>query len=320
MRDRASSQLPAGDASVALPGDLAGARREPTLNGGGSPPPAPASDEPRREIWFRRRVHVIPALREVWGFRELIITLVERDLRVRYKQAALGIAWALITPVVMMVAFSVIFTRFAHFATGGVPYPLFSYMGLIPWTFFSSALGTGGLSLVANQPLLNKLYCPREVFPIAGIGDAIFDALIATLVLVVLFPLTGYAPKAEAYYLPLLLLVLFIFTLGVTLAVSAIVVYMRDLRLVLPLVIQMGLFVTPVVYGSSSISKSPTFLVIYSILNPLVPVIDGIRNCVLLGQAPPWAALGAGAASSVVVLFAGFKLFKRLETGMADVA
>ncbi|MGH2851991.1 MAG: ABC transporter permease [Solirubrobacteraceae bacterium] len=265
-------------------------------------------------------MRAIPAIRELWAFRELVLTLAERDLRVRYKQAVLGIAWAVITPVVMMLAFSVIFQKFAHVKTGGVPYPLFSYMGLLPWTFFSSSLQTGGMSLVSNVPLLNKLYCPREVFPIAGIADAAADALIATVVLAVLFPVEGFAPKAQVYYVPLLLIVLVMFTLGVTLAVSAVVVFMRDLRLVLPLVIQLGLFVTPVIYQPSSISSSQTFLVGYSILNPLVPVIDWLRATVLSGHAPPWTALIAGGASSLVYLIGGFKLFKRLETGMADVA
>ena len=315
MRDQDSSGLPSGEGSVALAAD----------RHAGDPLSAAAvrprsADGPRDEIWFKRRVRFGAAVREVWSFRELILTLAERDLRIRYKQAVLGIAWALITPVIMMVAFSVIFTKFTKIPTGHVPYPLFSYTGLLPWTFFSSALGAGGLSLVANQPLLNKLYCPREVFPIAGIADAMVDALIATLVLAVLFPVEGFSPKAQIFYLPLLLIVLLMFTLGVTLAVSAIVVFMRDLRLVLPLIIQMGLFVTPVVYGSSSISKSETFLIIYSILNPLVPVIDGMRSTILLGQAPPWAALGAGAASAALVLAGGLMLFKRLETGMADVA
>jgi len=280
----------------------------------------PAVREPRREIWFRRRVRLLPAMRELWSFRELVLTLAERDLRVRYKQSVLGIAWAVITPVVMMVAFTVIFSRFTHIATGGVPYALFSYMGLLPWTFFSSAINGGGMSLVGNAPLLNKLYCPREVFPIAAIADAAFDALIATMVLVLLFPLTGFAPRAQTFYLPLLLFVLFVFTLGITLIVAAVVVFMRDLRNLLPLVIQLGLFVTPVVYGASSISKSETFLVVYSVLNPLVPVIDGMRSTVLNGQAPQWASLGAGAASAFLFLAAGFVLFKRLETGMADVA
>jgi ABC-type polysaccharide/polyol phosphate export permease len=173
---------------------------------------------------------------------------------------------------------------------------------------------------VSNVALLNKLYCPREVFPIAAILDAVVDALIATLVLVLLFPIVGYAPKIETVYLPLLLIVLAMFTLGVTLAVSVVVVYMRDLRLVLPLAIQFGLFITPVVYSSTALVKTEAGLIVYSILNPLVPVIDGIRQTILLGQAPNWPSLAAGAASSLVVLVAGFWLFKRLETGIADVA
>jgi len=287
---------------------------------------APASartqpqSEPRREIWFRRRVSLRASLRELWLFRELTLTLAERDLRIRYKQAVLGIAWALITPVFMMLAFSLIFTKVVKVNTGGVPYPLFSYMGLLPWTFFSTAVSTGGLSLVSNVPLLNKLYCPREVFPIAAMVDAAVDALIATVVLLFLFPITGFAPKPEMVYIPLFLIVLVMFTLGVTLAISALVVYMRDLRLVLPLVIQLGLFVTPVVYGANSISQNKSFLLLYSIINPLVPVIDGLRRTVLQGLPPQWGSLGAGAASSLVILLVGFWMFKRLETGLADVA
>jgi ABC-2 type transport system permease protein/lipopolysaccharide transport system permease protein len=276
--------------------------------------------EPRPEIWFRRRVRLVPALRELWHFRELAFTLAERDLRVRYKQAALGIAWAVITPVLMMVLFTFVLNRVVKFNTGGVPYALVSYLGLLPWTFFSSSLQGGGMSLVGNVALLNKLYCPREVFPIAAIADAAVDSLIATLLLGLLFPLTGFAPKAESLYVPLLLIVMFIFTLGVTLAVSTIVVYMRDLRLVLPVIIQLGLFATPVIYPASKIFKSETARAIYAAVNPLSTVIDGIRRGVLYGLAPEWIPFAVGTASSVLVLLAGFALFKRLETGIADVA
>jgi ABC-2 type transport system permease protein/lipopolysaccharide transport system permease protein len=276
--------------------------------------------EPRPEIRFRRRINFFSALKELWDFRELTVTLAERDLRVRYKQAALGVAWAVIAPVVMMVAFTVLFNRFAKIHTGGAPYALFSYLGLLPWTFFSNAVSQGGLSLVSNVPLLNKLYCPREVFPIAAIVDAAADALIATLLLALLFPITGFAPRAEVYYVPLLMVVLVMFTFGVTLAVSAILVYMRDLRLALPLLIQVGLFVTPVVYGTSSISHSKVFLIAFSALNPLVPVIDGMRGAVLNGLTPNWTSLGVGAASAAIYMLGGFLLFKRLETGMADIA
>jgi len=278
------------------------------------------TSEPRQEIWFRRRVGLFSAVKELWDFRELTITLAERDLRVRYKQAVLGIAWAVIAPVVMMIAFTVLFNRFAKVNTGGAPYALFAYLGLLPWTFFSNSISQGGLSLVSNNDLLNKLYCPREVFPIASIADAAVDALIATCVLALLFPITGFAPKTPLYYLPPLLIVLFMFTLAVTLAIAAVTVYARDLRLVLPLAIQVGLFVTPVVYGASEISTSKEFLIVYSAINPLVPVIDGLRSTVLDGVPPDWISLSAGAASSLVYLFGGFWLFKRLEVGMADVA
>lgn len=282
----------------------------------------PRPSQPPKEIWFRRRVGLFQALRELWTFRELTLTLAERDLRIRYKQAALGIAWAVITPVIMMLAFSLIINKITSTNTGAghPPYPLWSYMGLLPWTFFSGTIGVGGMSLVSNVPLLNKLYCPREVFPIAGMVDSAFDAIIATLVLAVMFPLVGYAPKAQSIYVPLLLIVLLMFTLGVTLAVSAIVVYMRDLRLVIPMVIQFGLFVTPVLYQPEKLSRHQSFLIIFSIVNPLVPIIDGMRRTVLNGQPPHWSWLAAGAASSLLVLLGGFWLFKRLETGIADVA
>jgi ABC-type polysaccharide/polyol phosphate export permease len=303
-----SSKLPGGGVPVDASAEAARA----------GTPPLPA--QPRPEIWFRRKLSLRSSMIELWAFRELVVTLAERDLRVRYKQAALGIAWAVITPVAMMIAFTVIFSKFAHVNTHGAPYALFSYLGLLPWTFFSTSVTQGGASLVGNVPLLNKLYCPREVFPIAAMADAAVDAVIATFVLLLLFPLLGYPPKIQSLYLPLFLIVLLMFTLGVTLIVSAVVVFMRDLRLVLPLVIQFGLFVTPVVYASSSLVKTETGLILYSIVNPLVPVLDGIRATVLYGHAPNWVSLGAGAASSLVILLAGFALFKRLETGIADVA
>jgi ABC-2 type transport system permease protein/lipopolysaccharide transport system permease protein len=280
--------------------------------------PAPA--EPRPEIWFHRKVRLRTSVRELWAFRKLVYTLAERDIRVRYKQAVLGIAWALITPVVMMILFTLVFNKFAKVNTNGAPYALFTYLGLLPWTFFSTALGTGGLSLVSNTSLLNKLYCPREVFPIAAMADAAVDALIATCVLAILFPITGFAPKLTSFYIPVLLIVLVMFTLGVTLAVSTVVVYMRDLRLVLPVLIQLGLFATPVLYPASAVFKTQPVLIAYSVINPLVPVIDGLRRCVLFGKPPDWVPLGAATASAALYLLAGFWLFKKMETGIADVA
>jgi len=282
------------------------------------PPEAVTLEEPGREIWFKHRVSVRRAFAEFWEFRPLIRALAERDIRVRYKQAVLGLAWAVLTPVVMMLAFTLVFTKVGHVATGGIPYPLFSYIALIPWGFFSASVLSGGMSLMSNLALLNKLYCPREVFPIAAMIDAAVDAVIAAFVLVLLFPITGFAPKLEGLYAPLLLIPLLAFTLGTMLVISAVIVYMRDLRLVLPLVIQVGLFVTPVIY--SPVIKTKAVLLAYSFLNPLVPVLEGLRRTVLLGHAPDWTSLGVGTLSSLLVLFVGFILFKRLETGIADVA
>jgi ABC-type polysaccharide/polyol phosphate export permease len=287
---------------------------------GGRPADAASGDEPRAEIWFKRRVGFQQALRELWEFRGLIRALAERDLRIRYKQATLGIAWAVVTPIVMMLAFTLVFTKFGHVQTGGIPYPLFSYVGLIPWTFFSASVLIGSGSLSSNTSLLNKLYCPREIFPIGTMVVAAVDSLLSSLVLLALFPIEGYTPAAQMYYLPVMFLILVAFTTGVTLALSTITVYMRDLRLAVPLVIQLGLFVTPVAYGASAVARSRTELLIYSALNPLVPVIEGLRDTLLEGHSLDWAMQLLGATSAVLVLLGGFTVFKRLETGLADVA
>lgn len=275
--------------------------------------PAPPS-----EILFRRRVHAWSSLRELWRARELIRTLAERELRARYKQAVLGFGWAIITPVALMVIFTVFFQRVARVNTGGAPYALFSYLGLLPWTFFSTSVSTGGQSLIQNIPLLNKVYCPREVFPIAYAAVAAVDTTLALLALLVLFPLTGFMPRATSVWAPLLVLVGTAFTLGVTLVVSALIVYLRDLRHTIPIVLQLGLFATPVAYGIDAIPRHLQLL--YSALNPLAPVIDGLRRVVLAGEPPAWNLLAAGTATTILVLVLGYTLFKRLEAGFADVA
>lgn len=277
-------------------------------------------DEPRPELMFRRRVALLEALRELVAFHGIVGTLAERDLRARYKQAVLGAAWALLTPLMLMLVFSLVFTKFAKVDSGGVPYPLFSYLGLIPWTFFSSAVSSGGNSLITNVPLLNKVYCPREVFPIAALAVAAVDAFLSVIVLVGIFAVEGYAPHVQTLYAPILLLVALEFTLAITLAVSALLIYVRDLRHALPLFLQLGLFATPVAYGLSAIAHSRTHVLIFSALNPLAPVIDGLRRTVLHGQSPDWTALGVGAGTASLLLVGGYVLFKRLETGMADIA
>lgn len=275
-------------------------------------------DAPPPELRFRRKVRFGAALSELWRARELIRTLAEREFRARYKQSMLGFAWAIIPPVGLLLVFSVFFQRVGEVSTEGAPYQLYVYLGLIPWTYFSSAVMIGGQSLLNNLALLNKVYCPREVFPLSAIITTGIDAVMSTLVLLVLFPLNGDWPEATTVWVPVLLLVQLAFTVGVVLAVSAIVVYVRDVRHALPMLVQLGLFATPVAYSIRAIGEDVRPL--YAFLNPLGPVIDGYRRTMLLGQAPDGGLLGLAAVSSALLLLGGYVLFKRLETGIADVA
>lgn len=276
-------------------------------------------DAPPAELAFKRRLRLRVALRELWASRGMIRTLTERDLRVRYKQAVLGFLWAIVSPFVLMVVFTLVFQRIAKVDTNGAPYPLFAYLGLIPWGFFSTSVSGGGTSILSNISLLNKVYCPREVFPLASIGVSGADTAVSSIVLVVLFAISTLAPPVTAFlWLPLLLGVLVAFTVGVTLTVSATIVYFRDLRQAIPLLLQLGLFATPIAYGMDVIPER--FQVVYSVLNPLAPVIDGLRETFLYHGSVDLRLLGPAAVSSLGFLVGGYLLFKKLETRFADVA
>ena len=275
-------------------------------------------NEPPPEHRFKRRLGVIRGVVELWKAREMIRTVAERALRARYKQTLLGFGWAIITPLTLMIVFSVFLTRVATINTHGAPYPLFSFLGLVPWTFFVTSVNHAGQSIVSNKTLLTKVYCPREVFPIGSVIVAATDALFAGVVLVLIFVVTGFAPKATSVWVPMLALVQLAFTLGIALLVSAILVYLRDLQYAIPIALQLGLFATPVAWGIEAIPESVRTL--YAIANPLGPVIDGYRRTVLAGMGPDWGVVGPAAATSVTLLVVGYALFKRLETHFADVA
>jgi ABC-2 type transport system permease protein/lipopolysaccharide transport system permease protein len=259
-------------------------------------------------------------MQALWRSRSIVWSLTVRDLRSTYSQEILGFAWALLAPVTLMV----VFTFFFHHAvgkgkidTGGAPYEIFSYIGLLPWTFFSSSVSSAGTSLIAN-PLLNKVYAPREVFPIAQVATSAVSAGCASLALIALFGINTFAPSATSYWVPLLLLILLCFTVGVSMFISAITVYVRDMRHALPLMLQLGLFLTPVIYGLDTIPKD--YRALYVGVNPLGAVIDGIRSSVLLGHAPNGLYTAIAAGVSVLWLVGAFLVFKRLETGFADVS
>jgi ABC-2 type transport system permease protein/lipopolysaccharide transport system permease protein len=275
-------------------------------------------DGPPPGLRYRRSLGYRQALGELWRSRELVRTLLERDLRVRYKQTVLGFGWSVIGPVTFMLVFTLFFNRAGHFETGGAPYPLFSYIALVPWTFFAQSLANGSASLLANVSLLNKVYCPREVFPIAAIGSAGFDALVSTVVLFVLFAIYRYPPALTTLWVPLLIVVMVAFTLGVTLFAASVLIYVRDVRYVVPLAVQVGLFATPVAYSLSVIPAR--LLPAYAIVNPMGPIIQDFRRTVLYGFAPEWGLLGLATLASVAWLLIGYAVFKRLETGFADIA
>ena len=276
-------------------------------------------EAPPDEFLFKRRVHLRSALPELWRGRGLIRTLAERDLRVRYKQAVLGFIWAVLSPFVLMLVFSLFFQRIAKVNTHGVPYPLFAYLGLLPWTFFSSSVSNGGTNILSNSGLLNKIYCPREVFPIAGVVVTAADTAMSIVVLAVIFAVYTFAPPLVGLlWVPVLLLVLVVFTVGVTLIVSATIVYFRDLRQAIPMILQLGLFATPVAYGMELIPQR--YWTIYVALDPLAMVISGLRQALLFHQSPDLTLLAVASISSAVWLVGGYLGFKKLETRFSDVA
>jgi ABC-type polysaccharide/polyol phosphate export permease len=281
-------------------------------------PTADAHAAPPRHLRFRRNLSVRAAFADLWRSRPLIAALAERQLRARYKQAVFGVAWTLITPLLLMIVFTLFFNHVAKIGTEGVPYPLFAYLGLIPWTFFSVSVSQGSQSLVLNIALLNKLPCPREVFPISSIFVAGVDAAVSLVILVALFVITGTVPQATSVWVPLLLIVQFIFTLAVVLITSSVFVYFRDLAQIIPILLQLGLLATPVAYGIRSIPSD--LQGIYSFVNPLGPIIDGYRRVILYGLAPDWSLVAIAAATSIGLLMVGYLLFKRLEVGFTDYA
>jgi ABC-2 type transport system permease protein/lipopolysaccharide transport system permease protein len=274
---------------------------------------------PPKELLYRRSLSLRKALREIARQRALVWVLAERQLRARYKQALLGFLWAIITPIALMVVFTVLFDKIGQIETGEVPYALFSYVGLLPWGFFSGAVVAASTSIINNVTLINKIACPREVWPLSSVAVSGADSGLSMLALLLLFGVVGYAPRIEALWVPLITVVLLVTTIAASLAVAVLVVYIRDLRHGIPLLMQLGLLATPVAYGFDQFVPGRIQWV-YSILNPLGPVIDSYRRTVLYGQAPQWDLLGLAALSSAVLFMGAYWLFKRMEAGIADVA
>ena len=254
-------------------------------------------------------------LRELWEYRELLYFLTWREVKVRYKQTLLGFAWAVIQPLMMMVVFTLFFGNLAKVPSEGIPYPLFNYTALLPWTLFSEGITRATSSMISGTALVQKIYCPRLVMPISGILSPLVDFAIAFLILIGLMIYYGYAPTIRILWLPAFILLATVTSLGVGLWLSAINVRYRDVRYVVPFIIQLWLFASPVVYASSLLPEK--YQIVYG-LNPMSGVIEGFRWC-LLGTDPPGSMLGLSVGIVIVILVSGTFYFRRTEKTFADV-
>jgi lipopolysaccharide transport system permease protein len=255
------------------------------------------------------------ALHTLYNYRDLLWLWTEREVRVRYKQSALGVAWAIIQPLTLTLIFTLVFSRLIQIDTGGIPYPVFAYSALLPWTFFATSLAFGIPSLVNNLNLVGKIYFPREILPLASIGAALLDFAMASLVfagmmLIYQIPLTPYV-----LWVGPLLIIQLILTSGVTLLGAALIVFFRDVRFVIPLLIQIWMYASPVIYPATLVP--PQWQTLY-FLNPMAGIIDGYRRVLTQGEPPNIPALVLSTVVSSVLLVVGYIIFKRSEPLFAD--
>lgn len=255
-------------------------------------------------------------LRELFRARELLYFLTKRDIAVRYKQTILGGLWAILQPVLTMVVFSVFFGRMAKIPSEGIPYPIFVYAGLLPWTYFANAITLSGNSLVGNAQLITKLYFPRMAIPMAACLAGLVDFFISFSVLFLLMAWYRFVPGVEVLLFPVLVLLTFLCAVGTGLWLSAANVRYRDIRFVIPFLVQTWMFVSPVIYPVSIVGEKYRWVLA---LNPMGGIIEAFRASILGHQPVNWGFLGISAAVCVVVLVTGMAYFVRTERSFADV-
>jgi lipopolysaccharide transport system permease protein len=254
---------------------------------------------------------------DLWRYRELFRVLAWRDLAVRYKQTVIGVLWALIRPLLTMLVFTIVFGRIAKLPTdGNAPYPLMVFAGILPWSFFSSALGEASNSLVNNERLISKVYFPRLIVPIATIVVAFVDFLISFCILFLLMAWYNFLPDWRILALPFFGLLAFFTSIGPALWITSLNVKYRDFRYVIPFIVQFGLYVSPVGFSSNVVPAQ--WRLLYS-LNPIVGVIDGFRWCILRGQSEIyWPGMVASVAVTAFFLWFGIRYFRKSEKSFAD--
>ena len=255
-------------------------------------------------------------LRELWEYRELLYFLTWRDIKVRYKQTVLGAAWAIIQPFFTMVVFSLFFGRLAQIPSDGIPYPIFSYTALVPWTFFANGLSQSSNSLVGSANLITKIYFPRLAVPISSILSGVVDFVLAFGVLLVMMIFYGMMPTIDVLWLPFFLLLALVTALGIGLWLAAMNVEFRDVRYVVPFLTQFWLFATPIAYPSSLLSEP--WRTLYG-LNPMVGVVEGFRWALLGTSTAPGPVVIVSTLVALALLVSGAFYFRRMERTFADV-
>ena len=252
-------------------------------------------------------------LGDVWAFRELLYFLTWRDIKVRYKQTAMGAAWAIIQPLVMMLVFAVVFGLIGV-PTDDMPFFIFFYCGLLPWTFFSGAVTNSSLSLVMNGNLISKVYFPRVLIPTATIGAGLVDLAVASVILVLLAFYYGMPATRNLLMLPVLAVLTVLMSLGLGMWLAALTVKYRDVRHVLPFTLQVWFFATPIIYPASIVHEKWRWLLY---LNPMTGIVEGLRSAII-GRAFDWPSIAFSAAVTLVVLVISVFAFNRIEKSFAD--
>jgi lipopolysaccharide transport system permease protein len=268
-------------------------------------------------------IHIEPSrgwvslkLKELWEYRELLYFLIWRDIKVRYKQTVLGAAWAILQPLFTMVVFSLFFGKLAQMPSDGIPYPIFSYAALVPWTYFAQGLSQSSNSLVGSANLIKKVYFPRLVVPISAVLSGSVDFILAFIVLLGMMLYFGIVPNVNALWLPLLLLLSLTTSLGVGLWLTAMNVQFRDVRHIVPFLVQAWMFATPIAYPSSLLDEP--WKTLYG-LNPMAGVVEGFRWALLGTDTQPGSMIYVSACVSVSLLISGAFYFRRMEKTFADV-
>ncbi len=256
------------------------------------------------------------SIKELWRYRELLYFFAWRDIKVRYRQAALGVAWAVIQPLFTMLIFTLFFGRLARMPSDGIPYPIFAYCALVPWTYFSGVLGLAGNSLVGNSSLITKVYFPRVLLPAAAAMAGLLDFVMSALVLVAMMIYYHVQPGWALLWSPLVIVLMVLLTTGASMFVAALNVRYRDVKYVLPFLIQIWLFITPIIYPMSIIpAKYRPILA----LNPCWGMVDGLRACLFPKHTMDFTLMGVSAGVVLVVFAVGAYYFYRAERSFADV-